>query len=93
MLKKKKCEVGRGLRGDLGKKEGVRPARGGELIKGRGGERGKVRTSVGLEIKQSIFLCIKSCREVDKDGAHSIRTGKKAVIGGSRVRREVRRQS
>lgn len=74
---KKKCEVGRGLRGDLGKKEGVRPARGGELIKGRGGERGKVRTSLGLEIKQSIFLCIKSCREVAstfhknrKEGCH-----------------------
>ena len=36
---------------------------------------------------------MKSCREVDNDGAHSIRTGKKAVTGGSSVRREVGRQS
>lgn len=48
---------------------------------------------MGLEIKQSIFLRMKSCTEVDKDRAHSIRTGKKAVTGGSSVRREVGRKS
>ena len=47
----------------MGKKEGVRPARGGELKVEVVKE--KVRTSVGLEIKQSIFLHIKSRREVD----------------------------
>lgn len=55
--------VGRGLRGDLGKKEGVRPARGGELIKGGGGERGKVRTSMGLEIKQFLLNFISKVAE------------------------------
>ena len=91
MFKKKKMRGREGPQGDLGKKEGVRPARGGELKVEVVKE--KVRTSVGLEIKQSIFLHIKSLREVDKDQAQSIRTGKKAVIGGSSVRREVRRQS
>ena len=47
----------------MGKKEGVGPARGGELIKGGGGERGKVRTSMGLEIKQFVLNFISKVAE------------------------------